>query len=137
MEEGFSQGTPFRMRKQRPRPEPGISREEETETQGQHHWLELPLPVRAGTQPRPWRKVEGQASPIRHSGGLSRAGQRAGSLEEEHQRSGSECPRRMVYPGNTGEAPIVCKFSRRHTLRRRTAWGSEGLGCVLPLSLGD
>lgn len=49
----------------------------------------------------PWRKVEGQASPTRHSSGLSRAGQRAGSLEEEHQRSGSERPRRMIYPGNT------------------------------------
>lgn len=35
-EEGFSQGTPCRMRKQRPRPEPSTSREEEAETQGQH-----------------------------------------------------------------------------------------------------
>lgn len=50
MKEGFSQGTPCRIRKQRPRPEPGISREEETETQGKHDWLEPPLLVRAGTQ---------------------------------------------------------------------------------------
>ena len=112
MEEGFSRGTPCRMRKQRPRPEPGISREEETETQGQHHWLEPPLPVRAGTKPCPWRKVEGQASPTRHSGGLSRAGQRAGSLEEEPQRSGSECPRRMIYPGNLTQVKhLLCASS--------------------------
>ena len=119
-EKGFSQGTPCRMRKQRPRPEPSTSREEEAETQGQHDWLEPLLPVRARTQPHPWRKVEGQVSPTRHRGGLSRAGQQAtgGGTSE----SGSERPLKDGLSRRHGWST----YCVQHTLRRRTAWGSEG-----------
>ena len=108
------------MRKQRPRPEPSTSREEEAETQGQHDWLEPLLPVRARTQPHPWRKVEGQVSPTRHRGGLSRAGQQAtgGGTSE----SGSERPLKDGLSRRHGWST----YCVQHTLRRRTAWGSEG-----------